>query len=364
VAIAGVLICHASESLLASQGVSANSAFQHLASYGAKGVDLFFALSGFLITNRLLREEKRLGFVGLKGFYIRRLFRILPPYLLFVAVLAFLGGAGLIRIGFWEGVASLAFFRNYLPESSGGCWYTGHFWSLSVEEHFYLLWPGLLALAASGRRRCLVAALSAGLIGLWRSVEFRWQVLDSIVPGVGFFTRTDIRLDALLWGCWFALLWDVPLWRARLSHLLSSWLWPCLVLSYGVLLVADLHLSLSAQAFLMPLLIVGTLARPGRLAGLFLELPLLKWIGRLSYSLYLWQQLFLVADHPATPSFLSAWQVWPVNVLATFVCAGLSYYLVERPMIRCGHRLADPADRPDEYEVADAADRLQHPVAL
>jgi peptidoglycan/LPS O-acetylase OafA/YrhL len=184
------------------------------------------------------------------------------------------------------------------------------------------------------------------------------------VSGIPFFTRTDIRLDALLWGCSAALLWEIPFWRGFLCGLLGSWRWLLIVLLYGLLITLKPPLALAGQAFLMPLLILGTVARPGRLTGLLLEQPVLKWIGRLSYSLYLWQQLFLVPAHEGSLSWLGYLQVWPLNLAATLGCAAASYYLIERPMIRIGHHLADRFPKLGGGAAGDVTHRFQCPAAV
>lgn len=107
---------------------------QSLTRFGTWGVPVFFGLSGVLITKLLLEEFDRTGKMSLKSFYIRRAFRILPPVFVFIAVVAALG---LLASGM-EAASGLFFFRNYLPNSLGGI-YTGHLWSLAVEEHFYLI---------------------------------------------------------------------------------------------------------------------------------------------------------------------------------------------------------------------------------
>ena len=122
---------------------------------GANGVSLFFAISGFLICSRLLEEQSAFGRISLKGFYIRRACRILPAalaYLMFITLLAFLGYIALDRREFW---ATLFFWRNYLPKGwihRGWGGYTVHYWSLAVEEHFYLIWPILLVATGNERR--------------------------------------------------------------------------------------------------------------------------------------------------------------------------------------------------------------------
>jgi peptidoglycan/LPS O-acetylase OafA/YrhL len=121
-------------------------------------------------------------------------------------------------------VASALFARNYytMPDDAG--WYTGHLWSLAVEEHFYLLWPGLLVLWTPRKSAGRVALFALG-IAVWRIVEFRLRLLEHVIPGLGFYFRTDIRLDGLLWGCFVALLLREVVWRDRLTTLLRGARW-------------------------------------------------------------------------------------------------------------------------------------------
>ena len=114
-----------------------------LSVYGGSGVWIFFAISGILICGRMLQEERKHGRISLRNFYIRRAFRILPPALLYLVTLAAL--SPFLHVAKLELVSSMFFFRNYvlagLPPAH---WFTAHFWSLAVEEHFYLLLPGIL----------------------------------------------------------------------------------------------------------------------------------------------------------------------------------------------------------------------------
>jgi peptidoglycan/LPS O-acetylase OafA/YrhL len=337
VAIVGVMMAHGADSFFRLTGLHSDR-LKNIADYGTVGVDVFFAISGFLICSRLIEEHNRNGRISLKGFYIRRCFRILPPYLLYLAGLALLAAGGLVTVGRWEWLGCLFFFRNYVPQQLGG-WYTGHFWSLAVEEHFYLIWPGLLLLWGVRRARRYVIPLALAL-AVWRVVEFRLELGEKLIPGLGFFTRTDIRFDALLWGCAAALLF--PVLRDRFGPWFQARTWWVLAGVVVVCVVAKPPLELLWQSALIPLLLVGTILRPSNLAGRILEMAPLRWIGRLSYSLYLWQQLFLV--DAATSRGLGFLQNWPWNFAAALGCATLSYYLVERYMIRIGHRLAKPVN--------------------
>ena len=97
------------------------------------------------------------------------------------------------------------------------------------------------------------------------------------------------------------------------------------------------------EASIVPVLIAGTVLRPRSMLGRVLEHPVLRWIGRLSYSLYLWEFFFVY--YPGVPTTLGVWQTFPVNIIAAVACATASYYLVERPLIRVGHRLAPATQR-------------------
>jgi len=132
--------------------------------FGLYGVDLFFAISGFLICSRLLEEERLFGHFSLRSFYVRRAFRILPPALVFLIVVAALALARVFQLHVRELVVTLLFLRNYsglagtlTPDSN----FVEHFWSLAVEEHFYLILPGVLALTRNRRRLPVLLGLAS-----------------------------------------------------------------------------------------------------------------------------------------------------------------------------------------------------------
>jgi peptidoglycan/LPS O-acetylase OafA/YrhL len=97
------------------------------------------------------------------------------------------------------------------------------------------------------------------------------------------------------------------------------------------------------EALLIVLVLAGTVLRPTTLIGHFLESGPMEWIGRMSYSLYIWQQLFLVESRVPRPLPLGRWQEFPLNILPVFGCALISYHAIERPLIKVGHRIAKPA---------------------
>jgi peptidoglycan/LPS O-acetylase OafA/YrhL len=341
IAIIGVLISHGTARVLGPSGAFASPGLFQLTRYGVLGVDLFFGISGFLICTRLVQEEHQRGRISLKDFYVRRAFRIFPPYLLYLAILGLMAAAGMLVVRRWEWLSCALFFRNYLPLDLGnlGGQYTAHFWSLAVEEHFYLLWPGVLFLFGSRRSQRLVIAVVL-VLAAWRAIEFRYGlVARHLVPGVGFYTRTDIRIDALLWGCWLALLFQDPIWRERFRRSLSPGLWLGLVALYVVCVTYVPPFALLWQSILIPLILLGTVLRPQSWVGRFLETSPMRWVGRISYGLYLWQQLFLMGKEVHGRLPLGFVQTFPVNVVVVFLCASLSYYLMERRLIRIGHAL-------------------------
>lgn len=317
-------------------------AFSHT---GPNGVSLFFAISGFLICSRLLEEQKAFGQISLRGFYIRRACRILPPALLYLFVIGLLSLLGLIFVSSWEWWSSVLFFRNYLPGeliTRGWGGYTIHYWSLAVEEHFYLIWPALLVLFAKRRARWLALILAMS-VAAWRTWDLHHHVFNRLIPGLLFGSRTDVRLDALLLGCLAALILDDDAVRSRFSERFKPWMWWTAASAYlGMQLIYFFEGSRSYSIFesaLLALIVAGTVYGMNAPIYAFLEWHPMKWIGRLSYSLYLWQQLFSV---PQTGSRMAIIQQFPLSTLMVFLCAWISYRYIERPFIRLGHRLAPP----------------------
>ena len=173
--------------------------FTHLYAFGKvagyAGVTVFFVLSGYLITTLLLREEERVGGISPRLFYLRRALRLFPALWLYLMVVWIIWLAGwLPNIPWYDFISSLFYFRNLV----GSGYETGHLWTLSLEEQFYLLWPiVLIALPRRNRTRLLIALISVLAVTVWRVYAAR----NGLVSSAKLSGRSDFRFDAPLIGC-------------------------------------------------------------------------------------------------------------------------------------------------------------------
>jgi peptidoglycan/LPS O-acetylase OafA/YrhL len=279
--------------------------------HGAMGVDIFFAVSGLLITSQLLQNS------SLKNFYIRRVFRILPPAFLYLAVVFALH---LITGG--DLLACLLIRRNYIVGSG----YTSHFWSLSLEEQFYLVWP--LVLLWSGRRAKLTAFLCIIALCIWRAVALTHLNITALA-----YSRTDMRCDGLLWGC-------ISAYILRAGTIKIGKVMPPVCLGVAVL-VFGIPYFLPILPILLSCVVLGTIQEPTSVLSRVLEWKPLIWIGERSYGLYLWHVLFITA--PINLPMI-------VKVGATVVWCALMYRCFETPLRKMGRKLASYSTRRKEYD--------------
>jgi peptidoglycan/LPS O-acetylase OafA/YrhL len=286
---------------------------------GQHGVTIFFVLSGFLITTKLLE-----GPIDLKRFYLRRFFRLMPAAWTYLAVLILfdrLTGTRLISIAGFR--ACFFFYRNYAGVAGSAI--TGHFWSLSLEEQFYLIWPCILLLA--GIRRCRWIAIFVSIA----CASYRWLFWAHYDHNL-LNNQTQVRADALLVGCLLALLCVEP----RVLPTIARWS-KLLVLPGCACLV----FCIATYAWLPPLyesvsiagLIAFTTLHPSSRFAVPLQFPPLAWLGTVSYSVYVWQELF-VPFH----SLIALFIVMPLVALG-------SYYCIERPSIRVGRLIMEASAR-------------------
>ena len=191
--------------------------------------------------------------------------------------------------------------------------------------------------AAYAEDRILAPALACG-VALWRGLDTHFAWVATLAPSLkDSVARTDYRLDGLLWGCALAFVWQSDRGRAWIAKLCNPWSLAAFL--PGVALLAYFRPAGHAAllAILLPLCVGCTVTHPqARIARLLEARPVVR-IGRLSYSLYLWQQLFLPAR--GVPAPFEALQVFPLNLALAFGAAAASYHLVERPAIAWGRAL-------------------------
>jgi len=303
---------------------------------GSAGVQAFFVLSGFLITHLLVHEQDRNGEVSLRSFYIRRALRIMPIYFLVVT-------ATLVMEVMFGQVASPQSFAhaytytyNFVPKEEYST-NLGHTWSLAVEEHFYLVWPFIFAAAAATWRPLLLGLLVfvpvAALLHVFASQTaatdqffvYRWS----------FFAGINIAL-----GCLGALLANREVglcWPSALTGLggfaLGVAFW--FIEAFPGASQPPLTSYVRAVGFLI--LIVWITRNQNSAFVRLLELPPIRYVGVISYGLYMYQGFYLSTSPWRGPD-----QVWPpdrwLGLILLAVTAPLSYHFIERPILRLKRR--------------------------
>jgi peptidoglycan/LPS O-acetylase OafA/YrhL len=311
-------------------------------------VDLFFLVSGFLITSILLKEQDRKGTFSLKNFYIRRWLRLCPAYYVFLGIMfvwmLFRGqhdyAAYLIAGGYLTNLDSV-FAWGLLPPASGLL----HTWTLGVEEQFYLLWPSCLRI--TGRKALGFCLSVCAVVYIWRLL-----LVAAGASWVRIYVGFDTRIDSIMFGVATCLFWRRSELREKVAPLLSK---SSVQLSIAGILLLVCHwlthpgcgvrseelllwgVKMPIVLLLICLLIVSLLANSNTVLGKILSSKPLTWIGRLSYSIYLWH---VVVSFPVVNSMISTicfhrkYIVEIANYASCIGMASLSYYLVEMPFLK------------------------------
>lgn len=288
--------------------------------FGHLGVLIFFCISGYVICRGLMREEATAGRVNIKEFYLRRFFRIVPPLGLYMLALLGLSLAGMIDVQSSQFTRAGLFTCNLEPSCG---WYLAHTWSLAFEEQFYLVFPFVFVFSTViGGRRTLLICTVATMCGAL--VASRTGHLD-----IGEFATV---FSYMLTGCVAGAYWDeiaphlkkisVPLWSALC----------CAVFAFGLVVTLPWYtLQRVVDIMIMPVLICAVvLATPvsNRMLGRVFLNRTIGYLGKISFTVYLWQQL-ATARHPTIPPFYVL-----IALAAVFLLAVVSYEYVELPLIR------------------------------
>ncbi len=312
---------------------------------GNAGVNVFFTLSGFLITLILIREYASKGKIHFKNFFIRRFIRLLPPLVLFYAMVIVLMATGQLNPEYKGLLISMFYLYNFVPE----LYYTpelGHTWSLALEEQFYLTWPFVLSWFYKGKKLpyiliggillCAVA-MYAGLhlyIPFEHNGKIHSLLQDGFKPHRFFFPA----VAPILIGCGAAF------WVSRHGDYLKNLILTnntITLIKVVVLYSAGLYLPnvMLPYGFIFQALGVGMLLcwlyynQEARLTKA-LEIAPLVYIGKISYGIYVYQGLFLTTG----PTGLLPIQQFPLNISLVILLSVMSYHLMEKPILKLKKR--------------------------
>jgi peptidoglycan/LPS O-acetylase OafA/YrhL len=315
---------------------------------GALGVDLFFVLSGFLITSLLISEWRRSGSISLRAFYRRRALRLLPAlffllgvYVLTVLLLTVSGQGSSYHLSHTVAGAGLAVayvsnvMQAFHPIEPAGM---GHLWSLAQEEQFYLLWPCTLLVLL--KRRIKPERIMKAL-ALVIAVVFTYR-FGLMLDGAGFYRLwfgPDTHADPILIGCLAGVAYAYGFeGQARTAAVLRR-LEPVAIAVALVVVIGfsshtrELYLGpMTLFSLACGLVILSVVASPSSITSRALGNPGIRYVGRISYGIYLWHLPLVVA--------FGAW-----GAPASLVIAGLSYRYVETPFLQRRHRERRQTDR-------------------
>ena len=294
--------------------------------FGELGVLIFFSISGFVICMGLNSEKAKTGRVCLSAFCVRRFFRIVPPLWFYLACITVLSAFEIIKISHVQLLTSAAFLCN-LPFEKGCSWFAGHTWSLAYEEQFYLLFPLLFLWAFRGNKALRILAAMGVLIA---------GALALIYFNLPFWADYCTYFLFLLTGCFTALLPKNLMQKLR-NLPFSTWFLAVSLLICAISFLEnqqDMFLKILAYPFLVQIIVFGT---PTHFAWIkrFFENTSLSYLGRISYSVYLWQQI-ATAYYPN----INGWQTL-IHLVLVFVFAAVSFRYFEMPLQRVGTRLSN-----------------------
>lgn len=309
---------------------------------GGFGVNVFFIISGYLITTLLIREDIVLGKISLRKFYLRRMLRIFPPLYFLLLFYFVLQLTGIIHLSRLSWISSLTYTKFLYHED----WESGHLWSLGIEEWFYLIWPVSFVLLRKKRYKSFFLILIVlGPVIRW----FGSRLVMNDVNAAAYLTFFALvtKGNALAVGCLLALYkdniidflgrkWQLYFYGAVIFLLAIPYI-------YKIIGSFDLKTFASSKTertglianILISIVLFYSIYGPRNYWYSLLNTKAFDYIGKLSYSLYLWQQFFVMNDK----------KIWvtqfPQNIV--FICGAslFSYYCVEKPFLKLKARFAN-----------------------
>lgn len=330
---------------------------------GFLGVEVFFVISGYLITSLLLVEWLKTDTIDLKTFWFRRARRLLPAVFLMLGVVAvgsllFLRDS-LYRLG-GDILAASGYVTNWLLiiredsyfEVFGRQPLLQHLWSLSVEEQFYVLWPiifsvGLVLVGTKSKHATIRRFRSLVVVGIVASTVLMAVLFKPFEDPSRVYYGTDTRAAGLLIGVALALWWMPwrlprtvsPLVKRRLALVGFGSLGGLLLILIGLNEFSPwLYRGGFAVTSLLTAAVIAVIAHPAVGFGAILSNPVMRWIGLRSYGIYLWHWPIFMVTRPGIEVSLDPYPTFLIQLGLTFGIAELSYRFVESPIRRIGYR--------------------------
>ncbi len=299
---------------------------------GSTGVNVFFTLSGFLITYILIVEQTKNGKINIKNFFIKRFLRLLPPFFILLSIVFLLMQFNFVEKNYGSLLLSFFYLSNFSPNK----YYLielGHSWSLAVEEQFYLTWPFILQILKRSRMYLFLLSLiilSVAVIFIQKDLTIQISNTFLVFSNTNRWTIPAIAPIAI--GSLAATLLHK---NKNLIVLLFQNKYKMFVLSVLVF-ISPLYLSLSffnffniIQAFGIGILLIWVFTNQDSKITEILNIRPLRYVGRISYGLYIYQGLFLTTG-PTNKLFI---QSFPQNILFTFIVAVFSYHFIEKKIL-------------------------------
>ncbi len=323
---------------------------------GFLGVEIFFVISGYLITALLLGEYQQGKRIDLRNFWERRARRLLP------ALFAYVGGATALAYATandviptrGEIVSTLGYVYNWFGIFQNISYtqvferknFFHHLWSLAVEEQFYLLWPLItLTFLKYMSHRIAIGIIVSGIAG---STILRWALYEPFEDPLRVYYGTDTRASALLIGALLAFLWRP--WTLKHKRIIE----PSPTVQNGTLIIglaaittliwANMHYTLiipdSDQLFrggflltsVVTAIVIAAVVCPQSLLGKLLGFKPLVWVGKRSYGLYLWHWPVFQLTRPRIDVSLDGWELFWFRMIITLALVEVSYQYIERPI--------------------------------
>lgn len=314
---------------------------------GGFGVTVFFFLSGYLITTLLLREQDRYGTISMRQFYLRRVLRLMPPLVLTLAAAMLLSAFGLARgqLDLGTLTSQVLFYFNYYAQVAAPQFVEGLgiLWSLSVEEHFYLIWPAIFVALMRNTIRMRHLVLLLAIILAWRY----YRVIGWGDPDWKIYFSTDTRFDSLLYGCILAIVQQrYPDFDRRFRS--GPAMYAILALSLGVLLFtlayrdemfrSTLRYSLQGIA-LMPIFHFAVNC-PDAIVFRPLNWAIIRRIGVWSYTMYLSHYVIMYALAANDVAAFGSLSILLWSLALSCLWSALVFELAEKPLMPWRRRLS------------------------